>query len=65
MGAVFSFPDKTPRGDIPEPGAWEVYRALAQASIDRPELMVDPDHSMALARAWKRWRDLFVMGDVG
>jgi hypothetical protein len=64
MGKVFAFPSKKPVDDGPVSSAWESYRSLAQASIDRPELMVDPDHSQAVVRAWARWRDLFLSGDA-
>lgn len=58
MGTVHSFPSAA-RTD-PVEGAWLVYQALAQAAIDDPKLFVDRRHCETMARAWDRWRDLYL-----
>lgn len=57
MGTILSFPP-TSRNAVES--AWVVYQALAQAAIDDPKLFVDRDHCETMARAWDRWRDLYL-----
>lgn len=43
--------------------AWERYAALVCARTNDRALMVDLAHSIATARAWAEWRDLFLALD--
>jgi hypothetical protein len=40
--------------------AWDAYQSLAQRAIEQPELQADLPHCTETARAWKRWRDMFL-----
>lgn len=39
--------------------AWDEYDALVLEQSVAPALLRDVDHQVKIARAWKRWRDLF------
>lgn len=57
MGTILSFPSAAV---TTAERAWLAYRALAQAAIDDPRLFVDRHHCETMARAWDRWRDLYL-----
>lgn len=40
--------------------AWTEYSALAKRWASDPDYMQDHAFNMAVARAWERWRDLFL-----
>lgn len=40
--------------------AWDDYLAIAGEVRRVPALLEDADYNIRLARAWKRWRDLFL-----
>ncbi len=43
--------------------AWQRYVDLVRANNDDPALYVRVEHQMAIARAWREWRDLFLVMD--
>ncbi len=43
--------------------AWAHYQRLALEVAANPAKLSDLEHSQRLARAWARWRDLFLASD--
>lgn len=64
MGAILPFASKQQAGETPVEAAWRVYSELATQQLDNPALATNLEHSMAAARAWARWRDLFLAEDA-
>ena len=44
--------------------AWEAYFRLAQQETDNHTLRLRVEHQMAVARAWRDWRALFLAWDA-
>lgn len=44
--------------------AWEAYVALAQQVSGDYSLLADAQFNIRLARAWARWRDLFLADEA-
>jgi hypothetical protein len=53
MGAILTFPQSMQ-------AAWDIYAKMIQERADDPTLLANFAHSCATARAWDRWRDLFL-----
>ena len=44
--------------------AWQAYRSLVVAMDADTSLRTDLNHCQRVARAWKRWMDVFIATDV-
>ena len=43
--------------------AWSEYQRLTMEALSNQALFADLSHSAARARAWERWRNLFLAGE--